>query len=84
MNAKGELAAWVSRSEPLQGQKKGTQVGVEVGLAGLGEGTVCFQDNKCLLMGGGLHRALIPDRVVYIDFVATKPVTERRGSGRGA
>lgn len=22
----------------------------------MGEGTVCFQDNKCLLMGCGLHR----------------------------
>lgn len=53
-------------------------------LAGLGEGTVCFQDNKCLLMACGLHRALIPDRVVCIDCVATKPVTERRGAGRGA
>lgn len=55
-----------------------------MGLAGLGEGTVCFQDNKCLLMGCGLHGALIPDRVVCIDCVATEPVTERRGSGRGA
>lgn len=38
----------------------------------LGEGTVCFQDNKCLLMGCGLHRDLMPDRVVCIDCVAAK------------
>lgn len=50
----------------------------------MGEGTACLQDNKCLLMGCGFHGALVPDRVVCIDWMATKPVTERRETGRAA
>lgn len=37
-------AAWISPSELLQGQKKGTQVGVEMGLAGQGGGGRLFAE----------------------------------------
>lgn len=40
-NAKGR-AAWISQSELFQGQKKGTRVGVEMGLAGHGGGDRLF------------------------------------------
>lgn len=35
-------AAWISQCELFQGQKKGTQVGVEMGLAGHGGGDRLF------------------------------------------
>lgn len=37
-------AAWISPSELLQGQRKGTQVGVEMGLAGQGGGCRLFAE----------------------------------------
>lgn len=39
---RGALPTWISQSELLQGQKKGTQVGMEMGLAGHGGGDYLF------------------------------------------
>lgn len=65
----------ISRSEQFQGREKDSRVGEwrwDRPGAG-GRGSVCFDDNKCLLMGCGLHRDSVPDRVDCIDWMATKP-----------
>lgn len=76
----GQRMAWTAVSSPglvglscSKDRRRAPRRAVEVG-------PVCFRDSKCLLMGCGLHRDSMPDRVVRTDWTATK-ACQRAGEG---